>query len=36
MVRLPLDVTTDALRLVPETLWDDAATEARLFAWDIA
>ena len=36
MVRVPLDITTDALRLIPEALWDASATEARLFAWDIA
>jgi hypothetical protein len=36
LVKLPLDITTDALRLIPEALWDAAATEARLFAWDIA
>ncbi len=35
MVKVPLDITTDALRLIIETTWDESATEARLFAWDI-
>lgn len=36
MVKIPLDITTDAIRLIPETMWDESATEARLFAWELA
>ena len=35
LVRLDLDLTTDAVRLIPESVWDDAATTARLFAWEV-
>lgn len=35
LVRLDLDLTTDAVRLIPEATWDDAATTARLFAWEV-
>jgi hypothetical protein len=35
LVRLDLDLTTNAVRLVPESVWDGAATTARLFAWDV-
>ncbi len=33
MVRVPLDVTTKAIRLVPEETW--GANSCHLFAWDL-
>jgi hypothetical protein len=35
LVTVALDITTNGLRLIPETTWDDQATSARLFAWDV-
>ena len=34
LVRLPLDVTTEAIRLIPEATW--GAPEAHLFAFDVS
>lgn len=34
LVRLPVDVTTSAIRFIPEATW--GAADAHVFAWDIA
>ena len=36
MIKIPLSITTDAIRLILETTWDASATEARLFAWELS